>query len=791
MTAPLSAFRVLQIGSGIALDYCGRLFADFGADVIRLEPSGGDPLRNASPFTPKGASALFAWLNTSKRSVTETPEALATLLAGADVLLDGRSPEAIGADHGRWRAQHPGLAITAISWFGDSGPYRDFAGSDAVCRALAGLVALTGAVQGPPLVATEGQSGILAGLTAFIPTVAGLYGREAGARRYTTSVYEASLGVSEYEWAIAWDTGESRSRPGVNRFGRNYPVGIYPTKSGMIGVTIVTPGQWRGICEMMGLPDLAKQPHLSLNVDRLKNSAEIDAAFAPVWMTKTAGEWFELGLTHKLPLAVVPDMAELLQQTVHRDRGAFVPVRIGDENFEGPAAPQHLERTPPKRGGIAPLAGVDQPVWATPAATRPIHQAAPGKLPLTDLRIIDLTMGWAGPTGARHLCDLGAEVIKIEACQYPDWWRGADLRASFIAEQRYEKIPWFQLMNRNKLDVTLDLTHPEGVALLKRLAAGAHAVIENYSSEVLRKLKLDYSVLKDVRPGLVMLSMPAFGSFNAWSECRAYGSTLEQASGLPSISGFDHDPPTMNQTAYGDPVGGFNAAAALIVALLHQKHTGEGQNIDLSQVECMLPLVAPGILEQSATGKISQRIGNRHPRHVPHGAFRCLGADDWLVLAVTSAAAWRELAMLVGRKDLAGLARAERRAREDEIETLVTAWTAVRPAEEAMILLQSRGVAAGVARRPFDLLQDTHLLSRGFWTKVERPYIGAHYQTAAPFREGPDPYPLRRAAPTLGQDNDAILGGWLGLDRAALDRLASLKVIGTVPEPRRPQGDAG
>ena len=107
------------------------------------------------------------------------------------------------------------------------------------------------------------------------------------------------------------------------------------------------------------------------------------------------------------------------------------------------------------------------------------------------MRIIDLTMGWAGPTGARHLCDLGAEVIKVEACQYPDWWRGTDLRASFIAEQRYEKIPWFQLMNRNKLDVTLDLTHPEGVALLKQLVAGAHAVIENYSSEVLRKLGLD------------------------------------------------------------------------------------------------------------------------------------------------------------------------------------------------------------------------------------------------------------------------------------------------------------
>jgi crotonobetainyl-CoA:carnitine CoA-transferase CaiB-like acyl-CoA transferase len=786
---PLSGIRVLQIGSGIALDYCGRLFADFRADVIKLEPSGGDPFRAMPPLVADGDSGVFAWLNTNKRSVTESPDTLEALLAGADVVLDGRSPAEIGTSHEAWRARHAGLAITAISWFGETGPYRDFAATDATCRALAGLVVLTGAVEGPPLLATDGQSGILAGLTAFIPTVAGLYGRGAGARRFATSVHEASLGVAEYEWAIAWDAGQSRHRPGVNRFGRNYPVGIYPTLQGMIGVTIVTPAQWRGICEMLELPDLAKRPDLSLNTDRLMNAAEIDAAFAPVWMTRTAEAWFELGLKYKLPLAVVPTMEELLKQKVHRDRGAFVPVRIADKTFEGPVAPLRLEGTPPKRGGEAPRAGAHEPVWLAAAGGRPTGQAPTGTLPLTGVRIIDLTMGWAGPTGARHLCDLGAEVIKIEACQYPDWWRGTDLRASFIAEQRYEKIPWFQLMNRNKLDVTLDLTHPEGVALLKRLVADAHAVIENYSSEVLRKLGLDYSVLKDVRPNLVMLSMPAFGSSNAWSECRAYGSTLEQASGLPSVTGFDSDPPTMNQTAYGDPVGGFNAAAALMVALLHQKRTGEGQNIDLSQVECMLPLLAPALIEQSATGRVSPRTGDRHTVHVPHGCFRCAGDDAWIVIAVTGDATWHAFAALLGREDLSRLSAAKRRARGDELEGIIAAWTRARTPDAAMAALQANGIAAGVARRPFDLMHDPHLGARGYWQPVERPFIGPHFQTSAAFREGPDPYPVRRPAPTLGQDNAAILGGRLGLSCADLDRLAALDIIGTVPKPRRQQGD--
>jgi crotonobetainyl-CoA:carnitine CoA-transferase CaiB-like acyl-CoA transferase len=541
---------------------------------------------------------------------------------------------------------------------------------------------------------------------------------------------------------------------------------------------------------MMGLPELALRPHLSLNVDRLANSAEIDTEFGPAWLTKTAEEWFELGLQFKLPLAVVPTMEELLQQKVHRERHAFVPVRIDGVAFEGPVVPLHLDSTPPKQGGDAPRTGARTAAWIAPASERPSCQATPGTLPLAGMRIIDLTMGWAGPTGARHLCDLGAEVIKVEACQYPDWWRGTDLRASFIAEQRYEKIPWFQLMNRNKLDVTLDLTHPEGVELLKRLVAGAHAVIENYSSEVLRKLRLDYSVLKNVRPGLVMLSMPAFGSFNAWSECRAYGSTLEQASGLPSISGFPDDPPTMNQTAYGDPVGGFNAAAALIVALLHQQRTGEGQNIDLSQVECMLPLVAQKLIEQSATGRVSPRAGNRQPVHVPHGCFRCAGDDEWLAIAITDNDAWRAFCGLHGREDLAGLDETGRRERESELETVVAGWTRNKGADAAMLELQANGIAAGVARRPFDLPTDPHLVARGFWHQVERPFIGKHYQTTAAFREGTEPYPLRRAAPTLGQDNEAILGGRLGLDSKELDRLAGLGVIGTVPKPRRPQGDA-
>ena len=196
---PLSRFRVLQIGSGVALDYCGKLFADFGADVVKLEPEGGDPMRSFPPVLEGGESGMFAWLNINKRSVTETPDALAALLPGADLVLDGRaltaSPLPIG----------PFTAVSTISWFGESGPYAHYAATEATVRALAGLVALTGRAEGPPTLATDAQSGVIAGAAAFIASAAGLFDRLSGGRRFSVNIHETAVNIAEYEAAVAWD----------------------------------------------------------------------------------------------------------------------------------------------------------------------------------------------------------------------------------------------------------------------------------------------------------------------------------------------------------------------------------------------------------------------------------------------------------------------------------------------------------------------------------------------------------------------------------------------------------
>ena len=198
-------------------------------------------------------------------------------------------------------------------------------------------------------------------------------------------------------------------------------------------------------------------------------------------------------------------------------------------------------------------------------------------------------MGWAGPVGTRQLADLGAEVIKVEGRGYPDWWRGADYTDEGIAAFGYEKPLYFNWVNRNKVGITLDLTSPKGVALLLDLVKTADAVVENYGQGVLAGFGLDYDAFRAVRPDIVFMAMPAFGADSPWAETRAYGSTLEHAAGLPLLTGWPDDPPTMNHVAYGDPIGGLSACPALLTALLHRQRTGEGQYIDLAQVECLFP----------------------------------------------------------------------------------------------------------------------------------------------------------------------------------------------------------
>lgn len=788
---PLAGCRVLELGAGSTVAYGGKLLAAFGADVVKIEAAGGDPLRRVPPLAPTGdgeeQSAYFAWLNVGKRSIVIEEQAARALAVEADVLLDARPPGAAGGGplaHAALHAANPGLVVVATSWFGESGPYRDYLSTDATCRALAGLVHLIGPPERPVHI-DDHQADIVGGLNVYMAALAGLF---AGGGRFELSIHEANIAVAETH--TAWGPGGPRRRLGNNRFSGTFPVGVYRCREGWLGIGVSSHDQWLTFCDLFGMHEAAANPVYALGIDRSARKDEIEPLFADKLKTRPAAEWFAIGLERRLPFAIVPEMGELLAQPVFRDAGAFAPIGIAGARFEGPAVPFRPPRCPPRSGGTASCLETEAnfaPRRGRPALARP--QARPGA-PLDGVRIVDLTMGWAGPLVTRTMADLGADVIKVESCGHLDWWRGQDPRPVFFEQKLYEQRPNFLCMNRNKRGITLDLTQPEGVALVKRLVAGADAVVENYAHGVAAKLGLGYTELVAARPDLVMVSMPAFRT-GPWERGRAYGFTLEQASGLPTIAGNPDGPPLLTHYAYGDPIGGLNAACALLTALMHRHRTGEGQYVELSQVECMFPLAAPWMIEQSVTGRVGPRLGNRHPQHVPQNCFRCAGDDAFVHIAAVDDPMWVRLCRALGRDDWADdptlATAAGRRRAEDAIEAGIEAWTGSRDAEAAMQSLQAAGVVCGVVRSPYDLVEDPHLQARGFWQRSDRRYSGTYWHAALAFREAGRAYPVRTPAPTLGEHNGDVLGGILGLGEDEMARLRAAGIIGTQARPPQPR----
>jgi len=401
--------------------------------------------------------------------------------------------------------------------------------------------------------------------------------------------------------------------------------------------------------------------------------------------------------------------------------------------------------------------------------------------PLKDIRIIDLSMGWAGPLAARNLADLGADVIKVESCENFDWWRSWEATQEWIDDDGAEKSPAFNSVHRNNKNITLDLSHPEGRELLLKLVGTANVVMENFSGSVLPKLDLGYEIFKEVKEDIILLSMPAFGSTGPWKMFRAYGSTVEQSSGLPHINGLSSDPPMMHHVAYGDAVGGLNGVSALLIALRHQAKTGKGQFIDLSQAESLFPLAAHGILEFTANGKAPVRKGNRSDFFAPHGVYPCEGEDKWIVIQILNEDQWLRFKEIIGEPMNRFGNLKDRLSKLDDLDKSIAEWTYSKEAQKLMYILQEAEIPAAATHTMSSLLNDPHLNSRNFWQWLDRAVVGNQPNPSAPFKVNGERLPIKTPAPTLGQHNQEILTKILGLNQDEINRLEKIGIIGTKP----------
>lgn len=412
---------------------------------------------------------------------------------------------------------------------------------------------------------------------------------------------------------------------------------------------------------------------------------------------------------------------------------------------------------------------------------------------LTGIRILDLTRVWSGPLAGRILADLGAEVIHIigrstvSGAEIPP--EDARILGIFPENDPGER-PWNRRsqdndFNRNKLGMTLELNTPEGIAIFKRLVRISDVVLENFSPRVMPNFGLDYPVLKEINPGIILCSMPGFGLTGPFRDYVSYGTNLDPFSGLASLMGYPGESAHMSGNAYPDPAAALHATGAILTALFHKQQTGQGQHIDLSQAESAVCLIGEAVLGYALNGKIPARTGNRHPVFAPHGCYRCKGEDRWVAIAVSTEEEWQALCRVLGQPDWMKDERfsdpINRRNNQDELDELIGAWTGHHTHYEAMHILQEAGVPAGAVLDAAELLNDEQLRARGFFQEINHPECGSRKYCGLPIKISGTPEPSKKPAPCLGEHNQYILGELLGLSKEEITQLEEKDIIGTRP----------
>jgi crotonobetainyl-CoA:carnitine CoA-transferase CaiB-like acyl-CoA transferase len=405
------------------------------------------------------------------------------------------------------------------------------------------------------------------------------------------------------------------------------------------------------------------------------------------------------------------------------------------------------------------------------------------------IRVLDLSMGWAGPLCSQLLAEMGAEVIKVEDTQYIDWWRGS-LSMGPPELQVHERAPTFNSVNRGKLGVTLDLGNPRGIEIIKRLVAVCDVLVENYSPGVMERFGLGWETLKPINPRLVMLSMPSFGYGGPETNSRGYGNTVEAMAGVTTLNRYhDSEQPYTLSNALGDPVSGLTGAFAVLAALHERERTGRGQWVELAQVEGAIPLLAEPMIDLQVTGVAPRAHGNRHPEHAPHGLYRCAGDDNWIAISAATDDQWRTIAATLGRTDLADDPRfadaLARKTNEDALDAELGRALAALSPEEAVATLTTAGVCAAPVKSSPAVLGDAQLQERGYFIAIDRAVSGTHLYPGAVARLAETPLNAALPAPLLGEHNSSVFANVLGMRPEEIAELEAAGVIGTSPRQYR------
>ncbi|HUN57151.1 MAG TPA: CoA transferase [Candidatus Binataceae bacterium] len=415
---------------------------------------------------------------------------------------------------------------------------------------------------------------------------------------------------------------------------------------------------------------------------------------------------------------------------------------------------------------------IAHPQAANPASAR---IASSNSRPLDGIRVLNFSWVWAGPFCTMQLAHLGAEVIKIESRERLDIGRRLPIYPKGM-EGNLDRCGYYNQWHQGKKSVQLNFAHPEALAIARELAATADVVVDNFATGVMDDFGLGHDELRRLKPDLIVASITGYGHTGPQKDYMGYGPAIVMISGLASLTGYQGGPPREVGISLGDPNGGIHAAFAICASLLARRRTGcSGQSIDLSLWEAMAALLPEGWMEFAMNRTQPPRIGNRDPLMAPHDCYRCAGEDEWVSIACRTDHEFAELCRIIGRPELATAdgyrSAGARKAREDELDAIISAWTATRSKFEITAILQEAKIPAFPSMNSKDLAEDPQLNERGFFERLSHPAVGTQTHAGIPWLLTNSPNGVRTAAPTLGQHTREVLRNLLDYSDEKIEAL--------------------
>jgi len=871
--SPLAGVKVLDFSSQIAGPYCTKLLADAGADVVKVESGEGDSMRrwsstrrgtrnlgaeahagratsseqppadeqpsvassfsspqqpNQPPSHPDEPSALFCYLNASKRSVIGAPgdRHIESLLCCADIVVEDFTPQQFKQHN--FLNKHPHLVVVSVTPYGHSGPLAGAPWTDFTVQAECGSIAFRGRHDQPPVYAGGRITEYTAGAYAAPAALAALLSARTSGQGQHLDVSIAEVGIISqaiYTEVAQQLHGDNRAWGGPTR-SVELP-SIEPTKDGRwVGFNTNTGQQAENFLMLIERFDLLESGEWSGPAAYGKRMENIDEwnEIVHAWTTRhTQEEIIARAVELRIPVAPVHNGESVLQEPHFLERSVFVnnpagflqprpPYLIDDsENLPvdmqpAPQLGEHTDEVVAEWGdALREVAHIGEHPGEAAAKLQPVppnekgsligtgrvsangsglisKSAGEPSLPFEGFRIIDLTSWWAGPSATQLFALMGAEVIHIESGSHPDGMRLTG--AMFGQPEWWEWGHMFVCSNTNKFGLTLDLNSDEGHGLLCKLIAESDVVVENFSPRVAEKFGLTFDFLKSLNPQIVYMRMPAFGLSGPWRERVGFAQTMEQVTGMAWVTGHEYDQPRIIRGPC-DPIAGMHGAFALMLGLCEHKRKGEAVFVEATMVEAALNCAAEQIVEFSAYGGELSRMGNRSPYAAPQGLYACAGEEEWLGIAIETDEQWEALVGALGNPAWAqaeSLADSDgRRQAHDLIDDHLAEWARDKDSAQAAEHLRSLGIPAARCCNPRLLFEHPQYQARGFYERSAHPFVGEPLLPTLPYRlAGADKW-IKRATPTIGQHNREILGGLLGVSDEELSQLSEKGVIATRP----------